>query len=165
MSRNAEEGIQKYFELYDLGVNLIFLKEPYINTATYKESSSQMIQSTGNEIADIYIQATNEVIRILVRKQIEQAFEQSQKEVDDIHERTREGIREAKRKGKLVGGAGHQSKTLNIKKKEPAKEQIRQKSKTFGGAYTDKDLIKIIGIAPNTYYKYKNEIRMEIQEF
>ena len=37
MSRNAEIGFQIYQELYDKGVELVFLKEPHINTATYKK--------------------------------------------------------------------------------------------------------------------------------
>ena len=32
MSRNAEEGFQLYEELFRKGINLIFLKEPHINT-------------------------------------------------------------------------------------------------------------------------------------
>ena len=31
MSRNADEGVQMYQELYNKGVNLVFLKEGYIN--------------------------------------------------------------------------------------------------------------------------------------
>ena len=38
MSRNAEEGIKLYFELFDKGIELIFLKERYINTDIYKDS-------------------------------------------------------------------------------------------------------------------------------
>ena len=32
MSRNADEGFELYKELYDKGVELVFLKEPHINT-------------------------------------------------------------------------------------------------------------------------------------
>ncbi len=35
MSRNADEGFRLYEKLYNQGVNLVFLKEPHINTATY----------------------------------------------------------------------------------------------------------------------------------
>ena len=38
MSRNAEEGFQLYEELFCKGINLIFLKEPHINTDTYKKA-------------------------------------------------------------------------------------------------------------------------------
>ena len=96
MSRNAEEGISTYFQLYDKGVTLCFLKEPHINTEVYRESASQSIELTGNEIADCYIEATNKVLKMIAERQILIAFEQSEKEVADLHQRTREGIATAK---------------------------------------------------------------------
>ena len=93
MSRNAEEGIKQYFELYEKGVVLVFLKEGYINTEVFESTSKQMIPATGNDIADIYIEATNKVIKLLAEKQIAKAFEQAQKEVDDLHIRTSEGMK------------------------------------------------------------------------
>ena len=106
MARNKDEGVELYFRLFDMGVNLIFLKETQINTSVYREAIQQSIPETGNEIADIYIDATNKVIRLLAKKQIEKAFEQAQKEVDDLHERTREGIREARRRGRCPAPHG-----------------------------------------------------------
>ena len=38
MSRNADEGIKLYMELYDKGIELVFLKEPQCNTTTYSET-------------------------------------------------------------------------------------------------------------------------------
>ena len=162
MSRNAREGIKTYFDLYDKGVELVFLKESYINTAVYKDTASQSVQETGNDIADIYIEATNKVIKLLAKKQIEKAFEQAQKEVDDLHERTREGIREARANGKQIGqkpGA-----TLNVKKKEPTKELIRRLSRDFDGIMRDKEILVNlnIGVSRNTYYKYKRELFEEL---
>lgn len=122
MSRNADDGIKLYMDLYDRGVNLVFLKEPYINTEVYKESIQQTINATGNEIADIYIEATNKVIKLLAEQQIRKAFEQSEKEVQDLHERTREGIREAKRNGKQVGRAA--GSRVTTKKSVQAKNLI-----------------------------------------
>lgn len=52
MSRNADDGIQVYMELFDKGVNLIFLKERHIDTATYCQALQNSIQSVGNDIAD-----------------------------------------------------------------------------------------------------------------
>ena len=40
-----------------------------------------------------------------------------------------------------------------------AQDAIRKYSKDFNGALSDKDVLKIIGIARNTYYKYKKELR------
>ena len=88
MSRNAEEGFAEYEELYNSGVNLVFIKERHIDTATYKAAANAKIAFTGNEIADVYITATNTVLMILAKKQIKIAFEQAEKEVTDLHKRT-----------------------------------------------------------------------------
>lgn len=160
MSRNAQEGIDIYFRLYEMGVNLVFLKEGYINTDVYRSAISQGIEATGNEIADIYIEATNKVIRLLATQQIEKAFEQAEKEVTDLHERTKEGIETARRAGKQIGQK--RGAKLNVKKKEPKKAEIRKYCKDFDGNLTDKDTMKLIGLARNTYYKYKKEIFEEL---
>ena len=137
-------------------MSLVFLKEPYINTATYLEAFRQSIQSTGNEIADIYVEATNKVIKLLAEKQIIKAFEQSEKEVYDIRQRTREGIETARLNGKQIGQQA--GRKLNIKKKTPAMEKIRQYSRDFDGDLSDIDTMKLVGLSRNTYYKYKREL-------
>ena len=68
MSRNATEGFREYQELYDAGINLVFLKERHIDTETYKTALQSGIEMTGNQIADIYIEATNKVLMILARQ-------------------------------------------------------------------------------------------------
>lgn len=156
MSRSADEGVEIYFELYEKGIQLVFLKEHYIDTATYDTAVQQSISSTGNDIADIYIEATNKVIKLLAKKQIIQAFEQSEKEVEDLHQRTREGIETARLNGKQIGQ--RPGNKLHIKKEAPAKEKIRKYNRDFEGNLTDIECMKLIGISRNTYYKYKREI-------
>lgn len=156
MARNMTEGVQIYFELYEKGVQLVFLKEHFIDTMTYQETVKQSLSLTGNEIADIYINATNEVIKILAKKQIEQAFEQAEKEVNDLHQRTKEGIETARLKGKQIGQK--EGATLKVKKKNPSMEMILKYSKSFNGSLSDAECIKLIGISRNTYYKYKREL-------
>lgn len=159
MSRNAEEGIQTYFELYEKGVNLVFLKESYINTDTYNTAIQQSITETGNEIADIYIEATNKVIKMLATQQIQKAFEQAQKEVDDLHQRTKEGMETARLQGKQIGQTP--GAKLTTKKSIRAKEEIKKFSKDFQGTLKDVDVIRMIGISRNSYYKYKRELLEE----
>lgn len=159
MARNAEVGTKLYFELYDKGIELVFLKEHYIDTKIYKESANQTIAQTGNEIADLYIEATNKVIRLLAKKQIEKAFEQAQKEVDDLHQRTKEGIETARLNGKQIGQK--KGAKLNVKMKEPMKKRIKELSKDFDGTNKDVDVMKILNISRNTYYKYKKELQLE----
>lgn len=162
MSRNSEDGIDLYFKLFDSGVNLVFLKERYINTDVYKENLKDKIELTGSDEDEIFI-GLNNYFRKLAKRQIRIAFDQAQKEVDDLHQRTKEGIETAKQNGKQIG-----QKTgakLHIKKKEPKKEEIKKYCRDFGkGSLNDKETIKQIGIARNTYYKYKKEILQEMCE-
>ena len=160
MSRNAEEGIEEYERLYNEGINLVFLKEHQIDTQTYRSAVHQQIEMTGNEIADEFIKAINNVLMILARKQIYLSFEQAQKEVDDLHKRTSEGIKTAKLKGKQVGRPVGAS--IVSQKSVTAKQIILQHSKDFGGTLNDPEVIKLIGnISRNTYYKYKKELKEE----
>ncbi len=162
MSRNAEEGVSLYFELYDKGVNLVFLKEGYINTEVYERGlKNQHIEMTGNKV-DVILSAVNEYLRGIAEEQIQIAFEQAEKEVEDLRVRTSEGLREAKRNGKQVGQ--RQGIKFNIKKKAPAKEKIRKYSRDFNGTLTDKETMKLAGIASNTFYKYKRELLEELRE-
>lgn len=85
MSRNATEGVELYMDLFNKGVNLVFLKESYINTEVYKSTIEQTIGSTGNDIADIYIEATNKVIKLLAEKQIIKASLELARDAADIH--------------------------------------------------------------------------------
>ena len=161
MSRNADDGVKTYFELFEKGVKLIFLKEHYIDTDVYAENLKDKIELQGTDEDEIF-KGLNNYFRKLAERQIRIAFEQAQKEVDDLHVRTSEGMREAKRKGKQIGQVA--GATLNVKKKEPIKAEIKAKSKDFEGTYTDKDLMKVLGIARNTYYKYKKELAEELNQ-
>lgn len=159
MSRNSVEGVEEYFSLYDKGVKLCFLKEPHINTEVYRESASQSIDLTGNEIADAYIQTTNKVLKMIAERQIKLAFSQSEKEVSDLHQRTKEGIATAKLNGKQIGRA--EGSKVVTKKSIEAKKQIKKYSADFEGTLNDIDCMKLIGVSRNSYYKYKRSLKEE----
>lgn len=159
MSRDADEGVDLYMELYNKGIELEFLKESHINTKIYKNTIAQTIGTTGNDIADIYIEATNKVIRLLAEKQIRLAFEQAEKEVEDLHQRTREGIETARLNGKQIGQK--QGAKLTTKKSVEAKKLIRKHNKTFGGSLTNEETWTLIGISKMTFYKYLREMKEE----
>ena len=157
MSRNAEEGFKTYKELYEMGVNLIFLKESTLNTENFRQT--QQLASVGEEIADLYIETTNKVLMILAERQIKAAFETSQHEFDFLHKRTSEGVRRAQASGKQIGILKGQK--LTTKKSIAMKAQILELSKDFNGHNTDAEVMKITGLARNTYYKYKRELKAE----
>lgn len=50
---------------------------------------------------------------------------------------------------------------LTIKKSIEAKKRIQKHSKDFNGALSDVDCMKLIGLARNTFYKYKRELKAE----
>ncbi len=158
MSRNAETGFKIYQELYENGVELVFLKEPHINTATYKKALSSNIELTGTK-TDIILKAINEYLMELAKEQIVLAFEQSEKEVSDLHQRTKEGIETARLNGKQIGQK--LGSTLTTKKGIATKQGILKYSKDFGGSLTDVECMKLLGISRNTYYKYKTQVKNE----
>ena len=159
MSRNAAEGVSEYMELYRAGITLVFLKEPYINTDVYKNSFGH-IQTVGNEIADIYITATNKVLEILATEQITKAFEQAEKEVKDLQQRTAEGMKASGASEKISKAKTGMNYTT--KKSKEKKELIKALSKDFDGEKTDKECITLCKISRNSYYKYKAELKAEM---
>ena len=156
MSRNAETGFEIYQQLYHRGIELVFLKEPHINTATYKKALSSNIELTGTK-TDIILKAINEYLMELAKEQIQLAFEQSEKEVSDLHQRTKEGIETARLNGKQIGQKA--GAVLTTKKSIEAKQGILKYARAFGGSLTDAECMKLLGIAKNTYYKYKAQIK------
>ena len=156
MSRNADEGVKLYMELYDKGITLVFLKEHYIDTEIYKSNLQDKIELTGTDEDEIF-KGINSYFKKLAEKQIRIAFEQAEKEVEDLHQRTKEGIETARLEGKQIGQV--KGTKLVTKKSIKAKEEIKKYSKDFDGTLSDADCMKLIGLARNTFYKYKREMR------
>lgn len=161
MSRNAEEGVNLYEELMNRGIELVFLKEHHIDTSTYKRALAEGMPMTGTNV-DIILSAVNEYLKALRKEQIRLAFEQAQKEVDDLHQRTREGIETARLNGKQIGGTKGAG-TRTSKREAEAKAIILRKSREFEGTNSDGEVMKLAGIARNTFYKYKRELKDERQ--
>lgn len=159
MSRNADEGFKVYQELFELGVTLEFLKEPHINTDTYRKALTVDIKMTGTN-ADILLKAVKEYLMELAKEQIKIAFNQAEKEVQDLHVRTSEGIKTAKLNGKQIGRI--KGKTYTSQKEKISKEIILKNSRDFNGTNTDEEVMKICSISRNSYYKYKRELKNNI---
>lgn len=156
MSRNAEEGFKAYEVLYNRGIELVFLKEPQINTATYKTALNSSVPMTGTNV-DYILKGVNQFLLELAKEQIRLAFLQAEKEVEDLHQRTKEGLATAKLAGKQIGRA--EGIKVETKKSKAAKEQIKKYSASFDGTLSDIDVMRLTGLARNTYYKYKREIK------
>lgn len=156
MSRDAEEGFQVYQDLYKKGIELIFLKEHHIDTMTYKAALHNGIPLTGTNV-DYILEGVNKYLLSLAKEQIRLAFLQSQKEVTDLRQRTKEGIETARINGKQIGLV--RGTKLVTKKSIECKEKIQKYSRDFDGMLSDKEGIQLVGIARGTYYKYKRQIK------
>ena len=158
MSRNAEEGFDLYKELFTKGVNLVFLKEPHINTSVYAKALGQRVDlGADTELIQEVELFINRILDILAKEQIQIAFNQAEKEVLDIQTRVKEGIRVAKENGKQIGRA--KGTKVESKKAKLLKQQIFDSSKDFNGDKKDVELMQTLNISRNTYYKYKREIK------
>lgn len=165
MSRNAADGFDLYQSLLKQGVELSFLKERHIDSRVYKEAAEKQISAvqTGDGATDELLAAIaaaiNKYMLRLAEQQIRLAFTQAQKEVDDLHQRTREGLATAKLAGKQIGGVPNRK--LNVKKAAAAKELILKHSRDFGGSLSDTECMRLAGISRNSFYKYKAQLRSE----
>ena len=165
MSRNAEEGFKDYKMLYERGVHLIFLNEPLINTSVFDSTRNNLLSidiTTGNAAVDTFFKGNLELINnfmmALAEEQIKTAFDQSEKEVTDLHSRISQGIREAKKNGTQIGLT--KGTSLTTKKSIECISIIKKHSIDFGGTLEDPDVMKLCGCSRNSYYKYKKELKL-----
>lgn len=156
MSRDEVEGFKTYEALFNRGVELEFINEPYVNTATFKNALNNGVPMTGTNV-DCILEGVNKFLMELAKEQIRLAFQQAQKEVDDLHTRVSQGIETARLNGKQIGGKT--GSKYNVKKSAEAKAQIKKYSKDFDGTLNDTEVITLTGISRKTYYKYKKEMK------
>lgn len=164
LSRNESEAMDLYEKLFNDNVTLVFLKEPHIDTDVYKTALQNQINiklETGNmatdDLMNTIISALNKYTIDLAKEQIRIAFAQAEKEVQDLHKRTSEGLTTAKLNGKQIGLK--QGTKLTTKKSLAAKEIILKHSKNFNGNLADDEVIKLVGCSRNSYYKYKRDLK------
>ncbi len=165
MSRNSGEGCTLYEDLFNKGINLVFLKESYIDTDIYRKALDNQIKLDLNiedkatdELMQTIITALNNYTIALAKEQIKKAFDQSEKEVKDLQQRTSEGILTAKLSGKQIGQK--KGAKLTTKKSIVAKEIILKHSKNFNGTLNDIECMKLANVSRNTYYNYKRELQL-----
>ena len=164
MSRNAAEGFKDYKALYEAGIHLEFINEPLISTTIFDSTKNNLLEisvQTGNAAVDDYFKGNitliNNLLMSLAEEQIKSAFAQSEKEVQDLHTRISQGMRESKRSGKQIGL--EKGSTLVTDKSIKCKEIIKKHATDFGGTLSDKEVMTLCQISRNSYYKYKRELK------
>ena len=117
---------------------------------------------TGTAV-DYILEGINKYLMELAKEQIKLAFEQAEKEVIDLHQRTKEGIITARLNGKQIGQ--QKGVKLTTKKSVAAKEIIRIHLIDFGGSLNNAECQRLAGISRNSFYKYKQELVLEQGQF
>lgn len=150
MSRDGEEGYNDYLNLWKRKINLIFLNEQYLNTEIFNSQIEIYDKIEDIEIDDTFsplIKGIVETLKNILRKQIKVAFEQAEKERDDIVKRITEGQK------------------LTVKKMGRPKRQIPEviKNEIIDGYINSrkrdvKYFIDNYKISRRTFYNYLNEI-------
>lgn len=165
-SRNAEEAIVEYKELYELGIELEFLKEPHINSKIYRDASERKINiaTEGMDaetaaLINTVIGGLNDYLLSVAEKQIYLAFEHAQKERELLAKRTSEGLKQAKLMGSKVGRQPGQK--LETRKAKRAKRIIRNHYELLGGELTATQCFTLAQITKSTFYRYLTEMRQE----
>lgn len=167
MSRNAKEGIEQYFEWYDKGVNLIFLNEHHIDTDSYRKSQGVAIADikTGDADTDELINGIlarlYKFIRAKAADDITKAFEQAEKEVQDLHKRTSDGMRASGASEKIA--AARTGQTFTTLKELKTRISMIECLKEFGGQQTIARFAADRGLSRVTVYKYRDAIRVDLE--
>lgn len=166
LSRSAEEGAAIYAELFEMGVELVFLKNPNIDTSVYREQIARRVEIASNtedatgKFIDGLGKLLNEFIKDLAKEQVRLAFSKAEEEAMKTRQRTKEGIQIAKANGKQIGRIT--GKRYVTKKELECREKIQKHAKCFGGSLSDAEVIELCKINRNTYYRYKARMIEEI---
>ena len=113
---------------------------------------------TGTNV-EFILEGVNKYLMALATEQIRLAFAQAEKEVDDLRKRTSEGLKTAGDNGKQIGQP--KGAKLTTKKSIEKKQLMRKHCVDFGGSVPDKEMLDMLKINRNTYYKYKRELKEE----
>ncbi len=152
----GRKELEKILQKMRAGDTIIFLKEPHINTETYKKAITNQITMTGDKV-DLILEGVNRYLMELAKEQIRIAFEQAEKEVSDLRQRTKEGIETARLNGKQIGQ--QKGTAYETQKARNAKDIICRHNRSFGGSLTDEETMRQAGISRKSFYKYKRELR------
>jgi hypothetical protein len=155
MNSDHTEAIKLYEYCYDREINLVFLKEPHLNTDTYRKAMESTLSDNGSK-SDIVSKA----LMNLIGEQIRIAIENPIEEAVSISQRTKDGIERARLNGKQIGQP--KGAKLTTKKSLKMKEIILNSSKDFNGTLTDPEMLELTKLARGTYYKYKRELRLQL---
>lgn len=177
-TRDNFTGPLEYKRLFQKGVTLVFLNEPYINTDNYRKALDVAIPKTGTFV-DPILKGGEEALLQLAEMQVQEAFNQANKELKDIRLRTSQALQRKIAENKLLPQdqqiriGTRKGDSFTTKKKVIAMRRIEE---GISKKYPDETIMNNINgdlkkqlpyskcqeISRNTYYKYKRELKEAI---
>lgn len=136
ITSNVDNVVKEYMSIYNHGVELVFDKSTQCNSLFIKT-----LVSSVDEFEDTLRKC---ILNYINQKNIESKYAKKHKITADKNG-TKLGI---KKGTKLV-----------TKRSIYVKEKIKELSKEYEGKLTDEELIRELGVARNTYFKYKKELK------
>ncbi len=166
MGRNRQDGFKQWMELYELGVEVYFIKTPHVNTQTYKDNIGKMLDikadtkdDATNELISSITKGLNRYMCELAKRQIYIAFDEAATEREYLSKRTSEGMKVAAMNGAQIGRK--KGTKIETKKAVKAKKKIRKHYKGFGGELSATECMRICQISKMSFYSYLKDLKNE----
>lgn len=144
LSDDPERCAQIYADLFRQGIRIELLDDPLLSSEIYSGASA------GGSSVDCLMMAAAAQIRITHELTLQKA-----KRTGD---RIRDSLIQAQADGNHIGrpyGARADQKKAVI-----AKQKIWELSADFQGTLSDPELLELVGVARNTFYKYKKQLSL-----
>ena len=138
---NPDKFMYFYMQLYKKGIYLLFYRAPFLSTSNIFGLCRLMKKDSKITEKDVSAVLANQ-------------FEIYQRSKDDFRREKTQAVKEARRFRQLTG-----TPEENESRKEKALDIIRKNSKDFNGSMTDVEVMKLLDIGRNTYYRYKKELK------
>ena len=143
---NVDDIIGIYQDLLDRNITIRFEKSKQCDSEYLKEQLTAINAYSKDNMQTILSLAINNYLEMLDTEKL-----QRQAMLD-----------RARAKGTPVGNP--KGSKRQTKKSIEAKKQILELSKSFNGTMLDNDVIAKIGITRNSYFKYKKELKKELEK-
>lgn len=144
---------QRFYKLLlDKGIKFYSVLEPYLNSEVFLK----LIEDSKNK-TDECKNSVNEVIDTIISSYIKLAFENE----EDLNES--EEIKNARSLIDYWYLHPPKANKLNPQKAIDSKMDILKLSSSFCGSFSDAELIRRLNISRNSYYKYKKDIQVELE--
>lgn len=132
--------LERYQQIFNKGVSIIILEQPCLNSEVYKKAIISQ-----HDIKNIAAGAVSVVLQEQISISINQLLNKKNSIKNSI--KSRKGCPPANKGKKMVT-----TKEVN------SKEYIKTNLIDFGGTKTNSEVISYLGLARNTFYKYKREL-------